>query len=193
MADYDKSLVVEKLNKWDCFLAENSLPPWDKLPSFELYMDQVIVLLSQYLSYIPQDDSDGPRITASIINNYVRMRVMPAPVKKKYARIHIAYLIMICTLKQSLSISYIKKLLPCVNDEERIRSVYTSFIDIYSSATRFFCENARVGAASLMDRSGGDDEVTAYIMSAAIVSNFSAFLAEKLLNLKNAMPQGTQK
>ena len=84
MAEYDKGLVVEKLNKWDSYVAENSLPSWDKLPSFELYMDQVIVLLSQYLSFMPQDDCEGPRITASIINNYVRMRVMPAPVKKKY-------------------------------------------------------------------------------------------------------------
>jgi hypothetical protein len=189
MADYEKSLVVEKLNKWDRFLAENSLPSWDSLPSFELYMDQVIVLLSQYLSYIPQDDTEGPRITASIINNYVRMRVMPAPVKKKYSRIHIAYLIMICTLKQSLSISYIRKILPSLNDEEHIRAVYSSFTEIYATATRFFRENARVGASELLSESGGDNQITSYVMSAVIVSNFSKFLAEKLLNLKNAAPQ----
>ena len=189
MADYEKSLVVEKLNKWDRFLAENSLPSWDSLPSFELYMDQVIVLLSQYLSYIPQDDTEGPRITASIINNYVRMRVMPAPVKKKYSRIHIAYLIMICTLKQSLSISYIRKILPSLNDEEHIRAVYSSFTEIYATATRFFRENARDGASELLSESGGDDQITSYVMSAVIVSNFSKFLAEKLLNLKNAAPQ----
>ena len=192
MNDYDKELVVEKLNKWDRFLARNSLPSWDELPSFELYMDQVIVLLSQYLGYMPQDDG-GPRITASIINNYVRMRVMPAPVKKKYSRLHIAYLIMISTLKQSLSISYIRRLLPNVQDEERIRSIYTSFIDIYAKATRFFCENARVGASGLLSESGGDSEITEYIMSAVIVSNFSAYLAEKLLNLKNVHPQSADR
>lgn len=189
MANYDKSLVVEKLNKWDRFVAENSLPSWEKLPSFELYMDQVIVLLSQYLSYIPQNDDEGPRITASIINNYVRMHVMPAPVKKKYSRIHIAYLIMICTLKQSLSISYIRKILPSLDDEEHIRSVYSRFIEIYAAATRFFRENARVGASELMSESGGDDDITSYVMSAVIVSNFSKFLAEKLLDLKNVETQ----
>ena len=188
MAEYDKGLVVEKLNKWDSYVAENSLPSWDKLPSFELYMDQVIVLLSQYLSFMPQDDGEGPRITASIINNYVRMRVMPAPVKKKYSRIHVAYLIMICTLKQSLSISYIRKILPILSDEERIRSLYSSFTDIYAAATRFFRENARAAASRLMSESGGDDEITSYVMSAVIVSNLSKFLAEKLLNLKNAAP-----
>ncbi|MBO4831810.1 MAG: DUF1836 domain-containing protein [Oscillospiraceae bacterium] len=189
MTNYDKSLVVEKLNKWDRYVAENSLPSWDRLPSLELYMDQVIVLLSQYLSFMPQDDGEGPRITASIINNYVRMRVMPAPVKKKYSRIHIAYLIMICTLKQSLSISYIRKILPSLNDEERIRSVYSRFIEIYTAATRFFRQNARVGASELMSESGGDDDITSYVMSAVIVSNFSKFLAEKLLDLKNVVPQ----
>ena len=33
---------------------------------------------------------------------------MPAPVKKKYSREHIAYLIIICSLKQALPISDIK-------------------------------------------------------------------------------------
>ena len=157
MTDYDKDLVVEKLNKWDGFLAEHALPSWEQLPTFDLYMDQVIILLSQYLGYLPQDD-DGPRITASIINNYVRMRVMPAPVRKKYSRIHIAYLIMICTLKQNLSISSIRKLLPNLQDEERIRAIYSRFTEIYEKATRFFCENARGAASDLMSESGGDKD-----------------------------------
>ena len=46
-----------------------------------------------------------------MINNYVKHGMMPAPVKKKYSREHVAYLIIICSLKQALPISDIKELI----------------------------------------------------------------------------------
>lgn len=48
-------------------------------------------------------------ITAAAINNYVRTKVMPGPNKKKYYRIHIAYLIIICSLKQNLSLAMLQR------------------------------------------------------------------------------------
>ena len=49
------------------------------------------------------------------------MKVMPPPVKKRYSRVHLAYLVMICTLKQSLSISCIQRMLPEEHGEEAAR------------------------------------------------------------------------
>ena len=103
--------AAQRLAQWLRGLENFDLPDWDDLPQLDLYMDQVILLLTRYLAPLERG-GDEKTITASIINNYVRMKVMPPPVKKRYSRVHLAYLVMICTLKQSLSISCIQRLLP---------------------------------------------------------------------------------
>ena len=113
----DYELLAHKLQRWNNYITNYHLPEWDAIPDFGLYMDQVIVLLEGYLSFIPtgsagKDSKDQQIVTSSTINNYVRLRIMPAPVKRKYFRVHIAYLIMILTMKQSISISDVQKIMP---------------------------------------------------------------------------------
>jgi len=48
---------------------------------------------------------EGNLITSSMINNYVKMKLIPPPVKRKYNRRHLARLMVICTLKRDFSIS----------------------------------------------------------------------------------------
>ena len=84
----------QRLSEWLDKLERFDLPDWDSLPQLDLYMDQVILLLTQYLSPLERYGEEKA-ITASIINNYVRMKVMPPPVKKRYSRVHLAYLIII--------------------------------------------------------------------------------------------------
>ena len=110
---YDKSLIAHKLQRWDQYITDYHLPQWESIPDFGLYMDQVVLLLERYLSFIPPVNEEKERIvTASAINNYVRLKLMPAPVKRKYYRVHICYLIMILTLKQSIGISQVQKIIP---------------------------------------------------------------------------------
>ena len=108
----------------------NSIPSWEKLPAIELYMDQVIILLNQYVNTsIP--------ITQSMINNYVKLKAIPAPVKKRYSKIHLAYLIIFCTLKQTLSISTIQKIMPVDLSEEQVIKVYEAFIENRQKALEY--------------------------------------------------------
>ena len=73
---------ARRLAEWLDKLEKFDLPDWESLPELDLYMDQVILLLKRYLA--PLDISGEEKaITASIINNYVRMKVMPPPVKKR--------------------------------------------------------------------------------------------------------------
>ena len=125
---YDKQQIASKLLHWEEFLHEFRLPVWDELPQIELYMDQVIVLLNEYLSYFVYEGNDEKLITAAMVNNYVKMKLVPAPVRKKYGRVHLAYLIMICTLKQSLRLSMLPALLPGNLPEEDVRRIYTAFV-----------------------------------------------------------------
>ena len=169
----DTEKTGQRRRDWMDRLKAYDLPDWKSLPELDLYMDQVVLLLTRYLS--PMYDLEEERlITASIINNYVRMKIMPPPVKKKYSRVHIAYLVIICTLKQSLSISCIQRLLPEEPSEEAAREVYTQFAARYRAASAFVRSLPEADSRQLLD--GGD-----FVMTAAILSTLSKSLTEFLL------------
>ena len=123
---YDKALIAGKLRRWELYIKNFRLPEWDEIPEIGLYMEQVLSLLKQYLDYLPPELKEEQFITASTINNYVRTKVLPEPIKKRYYRTHIAYLIVILTLKQNLSIAMIKQLLPTGLSQEELRTTYTN-------------------------------------------------------------------
>ena len=116
----------QRMREWARGLEKFALPDWEGLPQLELYMDQIIILLTEYLAPVSRGQEERA-ITASIINNYVRMKIVPPPVKKKYSRVHIAFLVVICTLKRSLSISSIQRFLPEDRTEESVRAFYNGF------------------------------------------------------------------
>ena len=97
--EYNNDLVAGKLRRWEKYLDSYRLPSWEEIPDLGLYMEQVIVLLRQYLDYLPPELKAEEFITSAAVNNYVRTKLMPEPVKKRYYREHIAYLLLICTLK----------------------------------------------------------------------------------------------
>lgn len=113
------------LKQWINALEKYELPAWEELPKLDLYMDQVITLMEEYLSIYraPKDKL----ITPSMINNYVKLGVIPKPNKKRYSRIHLAYLTMVCSLKQVLSISVIQKMLPLTLTEKEVEQAYCAF------------------------------------------------------------------
>ena len=139
----DYELLAHKLQRWNNYITNYHLPEWDAIPDFGLYMDQVIVLLEGYLSFIPtgsagKDSKDQQIVTSSTINNYVRLRIMPAPVKRKYFRVHIAYLIMILTMKQSISISDVQKIMPEGADIPSVRRAYEDYSQKFREIALFF-------------------------------------------------------
>jgi hypothetical protein len=81
---------------------EIHLPRWDELPSIELYKEQVLELLDQSLKPLGLKP-----ITASMINNYTKLGWIPAPVKKKYSRKHVAHIFVIAILKDVFELSEI--------------------------------------------------------------------------------------
>ena len=189
---YDKELVAHKLLRWEHYLNNYKLPAWKELPDIGLYMDQVIALLGQYLDFIPVEDmkNDKP-VAPTTINNYVRLKVMPAPEKRKYYRIHIAYLIMIFTLKQGTSINGLQQILPA-NDasEEEVRAFYTSYIErlryvstLYTTLVRNFTQEA------LDPKQSGDEVVENLVIQSILNSALSRIMGEKLLRLRGADPQ----
>lgn len=184
---YDKQLIAGKLRRWETYLDRYRLPEWDTIPDIGLYMEQVICLLKEYLDFLPPELKEEQFITAATINNYVRKKIMPEPEKKKYYRVHIAYLIMICTLKQSLPIATIQTILPLGLTREELQASYSAYVRRHSLASKYFAEQVRDAAAGIFDRvletELATDSTEDLITAAAVVSNFSKLLAEKLLLL----------
>ena len=85
------------------------LPRYAELPEIELYMDQVISVTDKYLGAFSL--GGDPVLTPSMINNYVKNRVIPPPEKKKYGRDHLAKLLVICLLKPTMEISAIAEII----------------------------------------------------------------------------------
>lgn len=85
-------------------IREYRCPRWDKLPDIDLYMDQVLVVLDKYLR-IFKETEDEKVITSAMINNYVKQKITKPPVNKKYTRYHIAFLYVVCVLKNFVSLS----------------------------------------------------------------------------------------
>ena len=186
---YDKDLVAHKLRRWDKFITDYHLPEWEAIPDFGLYMDQVIVLLEQYLSFIPSPAGTKEHfVTSSTINNYVRLKIMPAPVKRKYHRVHIAYLIMILTMKQSLSISDVQKVIPPDSSEEEVRVVYENYSEKFRRLALFFNQQVQSGSEGIRsaNEQNGNNAVELLVIESALIAGFSKILAEKLIRLCGA-------
>lgn len=105
------SITEERLQLWMNEMQTYRLPRWDELPDIELYMDQVITLIERYLYPLVEhsEDEKNKVITSAMINNYVKLGIMPKPYKKRYERIHLAHMIVITVLKQVILIPEVKQ------------------------------------------------------------------------------------
>ena len=116
---------------FDCFMdsaemdeiRSSKLPTYDELPNVPLYRDQVISYITLILKPLDRCSS-SEWLTPSMINNYVKMHLVSPPVKKQYGREQISRLLLICILKQFLSISAIEQLF-------KIQSVVSSPQEAY--------------------------------------------------------------
>ena len=79
---------MKDYEEWVKRLMNFRLPRFDELPEIALYLDQVIEYVNEVLADLHQDKREV--ITRSMVNNYVKHKIMPAP--KKGINEHIAIL-----------------------------------------------------------------------------------------------------
>lgn len=129
---------------WGDKIANSKLPKYEELPTLELYMDQVIVLLEEYLAAFVIDSKDKI-ITPAMINNYVKHGVIPAPIKKKYNRTHLVYLIIISLMKQVISINLIKDMIEEQLKESNIEELLDIFTEKYLGFFNEIYSGSKIG------------------------------------------------
>ncbi len=111
-----------------------AMPRWEELPTFDLYMDQVLGLVSKYLGTFSEVSDEGGLITKTMINNYVKQKLVSSPENKKYTRPQLAFILVISLLKRVLSITEIAKIKALVLDTMEMQPAYDLFCDELEAA-----------------------------------------------------------
>ena len=85
------------------------LPSYKELPSIELYMDQLLKYVNRALEDVNVEEK--AILTSFMVNNYVKAKMIPEPIKKKYSKDQIGYLIAISMMKSTMTMSDMAMLL----------------------------------------------------------------------------------
>lgn len=172
--------LEEKIAEWGESLLLFHLPRWEELPEIELYMDQVITLVDQYLSSVIHRDKHS-LLTPSMVNNYVKNGMIPAPKKKRYTKKHVAFLIAITLLKQVLTINEIKNGILFQGKVIGIRNAYNVYCDKQEEAIHLVCQQA-MGLVSKPSEQATNIKLLAAQSAATAFAN--KLLAEKMIQIE---------
>lgn len=176
-------LQQEDLRPWAEQVKAYHMPRYDELPAIDLYMDQVVAILEDCLRLFLRDAQEK-RITPAMINNYVKLKVLPPPVKKRYTRDHLCQLILICPLKQVLSLPEIQRLIAAQLETRDVRAMYDGFCAMQERAIISALERAAAQA-------GGDRSDMA--LRVAAEANVGKMIAEKIMDVHFPAPSREKK
>lgn len=118
-----------------------ALPRWNKLPEVDLYKDQVVSQIRKYLALFEEQDTEI--ITPSMINNYVKWKIIEAPSRRKlYGKEQIASLIIVSLFKSVLPLRSISDMTACQESISGMQKAYDDFCTCF--------ENCAIAAADTM-------------------------------------------
>ena len=111
---------------------------YGEFPDIPLLLDQVLLLANQALAALPhsataphagtqEGDNPEPVLTASMVNNYVKRKLVPAPVKKRYGKDQVCLLVWTCLLKQVMDLKDIDAFFGTVMQGDGLERAYDGF------------------------------------------------------------------
>lgn len=119
-------------------LTDFSLPLWHELPDIDVYMDQLVTIVEKYLHPLSANGIPFKPLTPSMVNNYVKLKLIPKPIKKKYSRKHIARIIVITILKQVFDIPSIQRSIDLQTENTNSEDAYNLFCEYLHESLHAF-------------------------------------------------------
>ena len=153
----------------------------EEIPDLEIYMDQLTTYLDKRLSFYSRE-AEAPFITRSMVNNYSKARLLPPPVSKRYSRIHMMVLSLICQLKRLFTIQDLGRLLAPVSQEKQTEGLYRLFLE---AQREVFARTPEITKELLAPRDGegdGLEEKSALVVQLAVRAQRDLLLAERILD-----------
>ena len=175
---------TEELTKWEEQLGAFAFPKWNELPEIDLYMDQVVSYLGQKLSVFYEtpeaEEEDNRYITATMINNYVKQKLIDAPVKKRYDRTRVSELMILFCAKYVLSIGQCGDFIAvCRTENDGPQEMYDRFRTVFEQILHNMAHHTLAlpdsGTDALLSRSP--------VMTTTAIAFVNKLYAEKLLSL----------
>ncbi len=167
--------TLEEIKAYRC-------PSWEALPDIELYMDQVMSVLEKHLNIFIGEDPQRA-VTPTMINNYVKQKLVRPPKNKKYDKGHIAHFYIITLLKQMMSLGQIKTAIDFVLKDYSSKEAYVRFCEVfeYSIGQVFFGEERELSVTSC--------ENTDAVITSVCLACANMLYAEYLLPEKKQPPK----
>ena len=106
----------------------------EDIPNIGLYMDQVTTFMDEQLEACKRYEDDKI-LTKTMINNYAKNNLLPAPEKKKYSKEHVLTLLFIYYFKNLLSINDIQSLLNPLTEHYFGNKAGFNMEDVYNEET----------------------------------------------------------
>lgn len=177
----------KELEIWSEQIYNIHLPRWEELPDMDLYKDQVITLIEKYVGDLMIEEEKI--LTPSMINNYVKWKMIPAPNRKKqYNRVHFAYLIAITILKQVMTIKEVKEGIVFQAKIEGTHLAYNCFCEEQEQALKIILSRINPALPSKnMDQDIPEDSIA---IKMATIAFASKLVASKKVELQEVLIRG---
>lgn len=107
-------------------------PRWAELPRLALYMDQVCIAVADALNGALAGQEAG--LTPTMVNNYVKLKLVVPPEKKKYGTAQVSRLLIITLLKRVLSLGEIRAVLTDLFTGREPQAGYDLFCEALEAA-----------------------------------------------------------
>lgn len=171
-------------------VSDNEIITLNDIPDIDLYMDQVVQLFDNKLEKFKRTEDDKV-LTKTMINNYVKGKLLMPVNKKKYSKEHILLISIIYELKGILSINDIQSLLePMVNDIENnkeefdLKETYNNINFIRDSQSEIFNSemNKYLEELNSLKINTDYEKRLSLVVNLAIKSNMYRRLSEEILD-----------
>lgn len=152
-----------------------------ELPRIELYLDQVLAIVSGELAPVMLPGEVA--ITGSMVNNYVKQKVVPAPRRKRYTRRHVASLLFVTAMKRVYSIGQISCMMGMIDGSDvDVSALYDEVVGAVEVALAR--EFAGSGSGTVPAVTQAPPEL-ARVLEAAVTSLAAKVYVEQTLALKD--------
>ena len=125
------------------------IPRLGEIPDVGLYLEQVTRYVNQSITGCGLSP-----ITASMVSNYVKQKIIPGPEKKAYGAESIAYLIFVSCIKSVVAMDDIRALIGIQHETYDLPTAYHYFCEEFENLIRYV-----FGASDHLASVGQDESI----------------------------------
>lgn len=175
MDDKNLNMIIKEIANRGTIKPQN-------IPSLDLYMDQIMTLFDNYL-HDHKRYEDDKLLTKTMINNYSKEGILKPIKGKKYTKDHIIQMLFIYSLKNTITIQEIKKILACFHqDNKEIEPIYENSLNLSDEIIKKYSQELIDFINEKKLDENNNEDLTTIIYIVCSLSGFYQSIAQKILD-----------